>query len=91
MKEEKIRFCAFRNKEVINMCNCKRLGCVTDLLIDVCSGCIEAIILPGPGKICGFLGYDAEYIIPYQCIRKVGPDIILVEILEDKCLKGCKG
>ena len=90
MKEEKIRFCAFRNKEVINMCNCKRLGCVTDLLIDVCSGCIEAIILPGPGKICGFLGYDAEYIIPYQCIRKVGPDIILVEIQEDKCLKGCK-
>ena len=60
MKEEKIRFCAFRNKEVINMCNCKRLGCVTDLLIDVCSGCIEAIIL-------------------------------LVEIQEDKCLKGCKG
>ena len=91
MKEEKIRFCAFRNKEVINMCNCKRLGCVTDLLIDVCSGCIEAIILPGPGKICGFLGYDAEYIIPYQCIRKVGPDIILVEILEDKFLNGCKG
>ena len=91
MKEEKIRFCAFRNKEVINMCNCKRLGCVTDLLIDVCSGCIEAIILPGPGKICGFLGYDAEYIIPYQCIRKVGPDIILVEIQEDKFLKGCKG
>ena len=90
MKEEKIRFCAFRNKEVINMCNCKRLGCVTDLLIDVCSGCIEAIILPGPGKICGFLGYDAEYVIPYQCIRKVGPDIILVEIQEDKCLRGCK-
>jgi len=90
MKEEKIRFCAFRNKEVINICNCKRLGCVTDLLIDVCSGCIEAIILPGPGKICGFLGYDAEYVIPYQCIRKVGSDIILVEIQEDKCLKGCK-
>ena len=63
---------------------------MTDLLIDVCSGCIEAIILPGPGKICGFLGYDAEFIIPYQCIRKVGPDIILVEIQEDKCLKGCK-
>ena len=90
MKEEKIRFCAFRNKEVINICNCKRLGCVTDLLIDVCSGCIEAIILPGPGKICGFLGYDAEYVIPYQCIRKVGADIILVEIQEDKCLKECK-
>ena len=40
--------------------------------------------------ICGFLGYDAEYIIPFECIRRIGEDIILVEIKEDKCLKPCK-
>ncbi|MCI5590715.1 MAG: YlmC/YmxH family sporulation protein, partial [Coprococcus comes] len=45
---------------------------------------------PGPGRICGFLGYDAEYIIPFECIRRIGEDIILVEIKEDKCLKPCK-
>ena len=38
----------------------------------------------------GFLGYDAEYIIPFECIRRIGEDIILVEIKEDKCLKPCK-
>lgn len=89
MDSNKIRFCEWKQKEVINMCNCKRLGCVTDLILDRCNGCIEAIVLPGPGKICGFLGYDAEYIIPFSCICKIGPDIILVEIDEEKFLKSC--
>lgn len=90
MKDECIRFCEIREREVINICDGKRLGCVVDLLIDRCSGCIVALILPGPGKICGFLGYDAEYIIPFECVRKIGPDIILVEICLEKCLKPCK-
>lgn len=90
MKQNCIRFCEWKQKEVINMCNCRRLGCVVDLIIDTCTGCIEAIVLPGPGKICGFLGYDEEFIIPFACIRKIGPDIILVEIEEEKFLKPCK-
>ncbi len=55
-----------------------------------CNGCIEAIIIPGPGRICGFLGSDSEYIIPFECIKKIGEDIILVEICEEKCLHSCK-
>ena len=90
MKEDCVRFCTLRNKEVINVCNCKRLGCVTDVVVNVCNGCIEAIILPGPGKVCGLLGYDSEFIIPFASIKKIGPDIILVEIQEEKCLKSCK-
>ena len=73
-----------------NICDCKRLGFVADLQINICSGCVEALIYRGPGRICGFLGYDAEYIIPFECIRRIGEDIILVEIKEDKCLKPCK-
>ena len=79
-----------KEREVINICDCKRLGFVADLQINICSGCVEALIVPGPGRICGFLGYDAEYIIPFECIRRIGEDIILVEIKEDKCLKPCK-
>lgn len=90
MKEKTIRFCELKEKEVINCCNCKRLGCVTDVIIDVCCGKIEAIVLPGPGKLCGFLGYDEEYIIPFECICKIGPDVILVEIQEERYLKPCK-
>ncbi len=82
-----MRLCELREKEVINSCDCKRLGCVVDIDLNPCDGRIEAIILPGPGKICGFFGTDCEFIIPFECIRKIGPDIILVEIQEEKFLK----
>lgn len=84
-----MRLCELREKEVINTCDCKRLGCVVDVEINPCDGCVEKIIVPGPGRICGFLGVDSEYIIPFGCIKKIGPDIILVEIVEEKFLKKC--
>ena len=82
-----MRICELREKEVIKICNCKRLGCVVDIEMNICDGCVEAIIIPGPGKICGFLGTDSEYVIPFACIKKIGPDIILVEIQEEKFLQ----
>lgn len=74
----------FQEKEVINTCDCKKLGCVTDLIFDECKGCIEAIIVPQGGKWCSFFGDGGEFIIPFSCIRKIGPDIILVEIHEER-------
>lgn len=82
-----MRLSEFREKEVINLCNCKRLGCVADISFDCCTGCIEEIIVPGPGRICGFFGSDSEFVIPFSCIKKIGPDIVLVEIQEEKFLK----
>ena len=63
---------------------------VKGLAGNLCTGNVEAIILLGPGKICGFLGSDTEYVIPIECIKKIGEDIILVEIKEEKFLKNCK-
>lgn len=73
----------FQDKEVINTCDCKKLGSVTDLIFDECKGCIEAIIIPKSGKWCCLFGEGGEYIIPFSCIRKIGPDIILVEMHEE--------
>ena len=64
-----------------------RLGCIADVEINICTGEIEAIVIPGPGKICGFFGTDCEYVIPFSCIKKIGPDIVLVEIKEEKFLQ----
>ena len=86
MKEERIRFCGLKEREVINICDCKRLGFVADLQINICSGCVEALIVR-TGKNLWIFWDDAEYIIPFECIRRIGEDIILVEIKEDKCLK----
>lgn len=78
-----MRLCEFQNKEVINGCDCKKLGRVTDLIFDECTGCIEAIIIPRCGKWCNLFSDGGEYIIPFACIKKIGPDIILVEMHEE--------
>lgn len=80
-----MRLCEIRDKEVINMCNCKKLGYVIDLEVDLCSGCIEAIIVPITAGVCGFFGSEMVYVIPLGCIRKIGTDIIMVEICEESC------
>lgn len=82
-----MRLCELKEKEVVNICSGRRLGSVIDVDINICSGELEAIIIPGPGKFCGFLGTESEYVIPFCCIRKVGPDIIIVEIQEEKFLQ----
>ena len=82
-----MRICELRDKEVINVCSGRKLGCAVDIEINICTGEVEALVVPGPGKICGFLGTDCEYVIPFGCIRKIGPDIILVEIQEEKFLQ----
>lgn len=78
-----MRLSEFQSKEVINGCDCKKLGSVRDLIFDECTGSIEAIIVPKIGKWCNLFGDGGEYIIPFCCIRKIGPDIILVEIHEE--------
>ena len=79
-----MRLSELEDKEVINACDCKRLGFVVDLIIDECKGNIEALIIPKSGKLCGLFGEGAEYVITFQCSKKIGPDIILVEIHEEK-------
>ena len=79
-----MRLCEFEKKEVINACDCKKLGCVSDLIFDECKGCIEAIIVPKSGKWGCLFGDGGEYIIPFSCIKKIGPDIIIEEIHEEK-------
>lgn len=89
MGRKKLRFWDLKQKEVINVCDCRRLGCVTDLVFDCESGCILAIVIPGPGRICGFLGNDMEYVIPWNCVDQIGEDIILVRVDVDKVYGKC--
>ena len=38
--------------------------------------------MPGPGCICGFLGREKEYVIPFCDVCQIGSDIILVSFKE---------
>ena len=60
----------------------KDLVFVCDVEIDLKSGRLESIVIPGGNRLFGILGKDSEYIIPWERIKKIGEDIILVEIDE---------
>lgn len=81
------RLSDFRMKEVINVSDGCRLGYVSDLQLDESEGRICAVIVPGPCKWFGLFGHDAEYVIPWHCIRRIGSDTVLVEVICEKvCL-----
>ena len=85
-----MRICELREKEVINICDGEKLGNVCDIEFEERTGKIIALIIPGPCKILGIIGRDQEYIIPYECVQRIGSDVVVVEVEREKCLKKCK-
>lgn len=80
-----MRLCDLRQKEIINACTCKSLGCPVDVEFDSKTGCVKAIVAAIPGRFCGLFMKDNEYVIPWDCICQIGEDIILVEVKEEYC------
>ena len=78
------RFSSLKCKEVVNICDGARLGFVTDVEVDIKNGRIVAIIVPGPCKFFGMIGRRDDFVIPWNCIRQIGDDIILIEVELDK-------
>lgn len=66
-----------REKEVINICDGRRLGCVSEVEFNVCDGRLTAIVLPSPGGFLG-LGGKERIVIPWERIERIGQDVILV-------------
>ena len=70
----------FRYKELVNVCDGQRLGYVYDVLIDINTGAVLALIVPGRCKFLGLFWREDDYILPWDCIKRIGSDIVLVEI-----------
>lgn len=71
----------FKHKEVINITDGRRLGLVQDVTANLETGVITSIIVPGMSVKClvYFSGGD-DIIIPWEKIKCIGDDVILVEI-----------
>ncbi len=79
-------------KEVICIGDGRRLGFVSDAELEVPEGIIRTIIVPGPCRFLGLFGRKDDYCIPWCCIKRIGPDIILVDAKpEDCCVPRNKG
>lgn len=74
-------------KEIINLFDGEKLGLVGDADIDISfNGAVEAIILTSRGGFTGFWsskGEREQLVIPWKTIKKVGSEIIIVD-LNDK-------
>ena len=67
----------FREKEVVNVCDGKKLGCVAEVEFNVCDGRLTAIVVPVESGFLG-LGTKERIVIPWDKIVRIGEDVILV-------------
>ncbi len=74
-----VRFCQLRRKEVINLCDGCRLGCVGDLEMTLPEGTVKALIVFGRCRFFGLFGRGEDFYIPWECVQKFGDDVILVD------------
>lgn len=70
----------FKHKEVINIRDGKRLGFVQDVCANLEDGNITSIIVPGSNKVLSMFSNSNDIVIPWQNIKCIGDDVILVEI-----------
>ena len=70
----------FKHKEVVNIKDGKRLGYVQDVCADLETGRITSIIVPGANKFMSMISSSNDIVIPWEQIRCIGDEIILVEL-----------
>ena len=73
-------FGELKQKDVINICDGRRLGKPIDLRLND-AACVSALIVPSPGGFLSCFKPDREGLsIPWERIRRIGDDVILVEL-----------
>ncbi len=79
MRATQLRFRDLRRKEVINIHDGSRLGPVGDVDLQVPEGQVVAIVVYGPARFFGLFGPRDEFYIPWDCVQRIGDDIILID------------
>lgn len=77
-----MRFSEIGQKEIVNLNNGGRLGLIADcdLIIDEENGKIISLLVPERKLSLRLLGLDnLETEIPWESIRKIGYDMIIIE------------
>ncbi|MDD4715575.1 MAG: YlmC/YmxH family sporulation protein [Oscillospiraceae bacterium] len=73
------RLSELRYKEIVNIENGVRFGFTGDVELDLVNGKACALIVPGRPRFFGLFGRGEDHVFPWECIKRFGEDIILVE------------
>lgn len=73
------RITSLRGREIIDIRSGSRYGYVGDLEIDLETGRVRSLVIPGRLRLFGLLGREKEKVFLWENVRKFGDDIILVE------------
>ncbi len=80
-----VKFTQLQCKEVVCIASGQRLGFISDVLVELPEGKVCAMVVPGPSKLCGLGSRGEDFLIPWDSVRKIGPDIVLVDVRPDSC------
>lgn len=75
-----LSYCELRSKEVVNSVDGRRLGRIVDIVFSSNGGEICGIVVPYSRKAMFFKSRDV--FIPWECIKKIGEDVIIVELFD---------
>ena len=74
------RITEMHDKEVINLSDGMRLGCVDDVEVDVKTAQLVSIVLYGRSRFLGLGGKEEDLVIGWRDIEVIGEDTILVRL-----------
>ena len=66
-------------KDVIQLKTGENLGRIDDIEFDEKSARLTAVVLRGRSHCLGLLGSDEDLVIPWQSIKTIGTDAVMVE------------
>lgn len=73
------RLTELRYKELIDIRDGTRYGCVGDVELDTATGQVRALVVYGRLRLFGLLGREEDVVFPWSSVKRFGEDIILVE------------
>lgn len=79
MNNVEYTFCELRERMVVNVTDGKKLGRLNDIALN-CKGQTIGIIVPAENRFLKNIAGSNNIFIPWQCILKIGDDVILVDL-----------
>ncbi|MCR6515897.1 MAG: YlmC/YmxH family sporulation protein [Clostridium sp.] len=71
---------SMKNMEIIDINNGRKIGFIIDIKIDCENDKVLSLVLPGESK--GWFNKSEEIEIPWEKVKKIGDDVILVSLDE---------